>query len=162
MPPPPDAVLASEANYREPRAGESYRFGSLLVEVLHPARITGDYHEGSVSIRATFGSVSFVLTGDAEVPQELEMIERGHPLAAKVLQLGHHGSSTSNCREFLEAVNPDIAVYSAGVDNSYGHPHQETVDLIASLGIPLYGTDVYGTIIVETDGAALQVRTERD
>jgi competence protein ComEC len=152
-----DAVLASDAVYHEPRAGESFEFGSLQIEVVHPAHITGDFHEGSISIKAAFGSISFVLTGDAEVAQEREMISRGHDLQAQVLQLGHHGSSTSSCREFLEAVDPEVAIYSAGEDNSYGHPHEETVQLLSSMGIPLYGTDVHGTIVVVTDGKTYSV-----
>ena len=154
-----DAILASGAAYHEPRAGETYQFGSLHIEVLNPDRLTGDFHEGSVSIRTVFGSVAFVFTGDAETPTERGMINRGHNLKAQILQLGHHGSRTSSSREFLDAVQPEVAIYSAGEGNSYGHPHDETVDRILSMGIQLYGTDVHGTIVVDTDGITYSVST---
>jgi len=128
--------------------------------VLNPYQLTGDFHEGSVSVRMTYGKVSFVLTGDAETHTEQAMIDRGHNLEAQVLHLGHHGSRTSSGSAFLEAVSPEISVYSAGKDNPYGHPHDEVVERIAAMGIPLYGTDVHGTVVIVTDGMTYSVETE--
>ena len=155
-----DAILASDAAYHEPRAGELFRFGSLHAEVLNPDHLTGDFHEGSVSIRAVFGDIAFIFTGDAETHTEFGMIGRGHNLKAHLLQLGHHGSRTSSSREFLDAVQPEVAIYSAGEDNSYGHPHDEVVNRILAMGIQLYGTDIHGTIVVETDGKTYNVRSD--
>jgi len=157
-----DAILASDAAYYEPRAGEEFNFGSLEIYVLHPETLIGDPHEDCISIKAVYGEVAFVFTGDAEAPQEQEMIARGHELEAQILQLGHHGSSTSSCQPFLDAVNPEIAVYSAGEDNSYGHPHDETIDKILSMGIDLYGTDVHGSVIIETDGSSYTIDTDKE
>src|SRR5699024_10293203 len=74
----------------------------------------------------------------------------------------HHGSDTSSHPEFLEAVNPEIAIYSAGEDNQYGHPHDEVISRIQNMGISLYGTDIHGTIIVKTDGVEYTVLTKED
>jgi len=156
-----DAILASGAAYHEPRAGEIFQFGSLHIEVLNPSRLTGNFHEGSVSIRAAFGNVAFIFTGDAETNTERTMIARGNNLRAQILQLGHHGSRTSSSQNFLEAVQPGVAIYSAGEGNSYGHPHDEVVDRILSMGIQLYGTDVHGTIVVESDGTTYSVSTDK-
>ncbi|GGK16515.1 hypothetical protein GCM10010965_06990 [Caldalkalibacillus thermarum] len=76
--------------------------------------------------------MALLFTGDAGQASEQEMIARGHQLQADIFQLGHHGSSTSNGEEFLQAVKPKVAIYSAGQDNSYGHPHREVVQLISS------------------------------
>jgi len=154
-----DAILASDAGYHEPRAGEVLELGALRIEVLNPAELTGDLHEGSISFRAVYGSTAFVFTGDAEVETEWEIIEGGHDLAADVLHLGHHGSRTSTSIEFLDAVSPTTAVYSAGIGNHYGHPHQEVVDRVLDAGIDLYGTDTYGTIVIKTDGTSYTVQT---
>jgi competence protein ComEC len=152
-----DAILASGAAYHEPRAGEVYQIGSARVEVVNPESLTGNLHQGSVSLRIIFGEVAFLFTGDAEAPTETAMIARGHPLHAQILQLGHHGSGTSSTLAFLQAVNPEVAIYSAGRNNSYGHPHDEVIDRLQSLGIAIYGTDVNGTIRVISDGATYRV-----
>jgi len=155
-----DAILASDAAYHEPRAGEVFQFGTLLIEVLNPYQLTGDFHEGSVSVRMTYGEVTFVFTGDAETHTEQAMMDRGHNLEAQVLHLGHHGSRTSSSVRFLETVSPEVAIYSAGAGNSYGHPHDEVVSRLANMSIPLYGTDIHGTVVIVTDGVTYIVETE--
>ncbi len=157
-----DAIEASEVDYHEPRAGEVYDVGPLEVKVLNPDQITGDVHEGSISILFTYGQTSFLLTGDAEEKTEQAMIDLGYHLGADVLKLGHHGSSTSTIPAFLQAVNPSVAVVSAGIDNDYGHPHKEVVDRVIETGIELYATYEHGTIIIESDGETLQIVTEQD
>lgn len=157
-----DAVLASEAFYHEPRAGEKFQIGSAQIEIVHPERVTGDFNNGSIGFRLVYGDVAFLLTGDAEAKGEEAMLAGGHDLAADILHLGHHGSSTSSTLPFLRAVDPDIAVYSAGAGNSYGHPHREVVQRLAALAIPLYGTDIHGTVVIATDGTTWQVYTGSD
>ncbi len=157
-----DAILASDAGYHEPRAGETFELGSARIEILHPSEVTGDFNNGSISMRVIYGDVVFMLTGDAEAEAEMAMLNRNLPLDAHILKLGHHGSRTSSTTAFLAAVDPEVAIYSAGVDNSYGHPHSEVVQRVAALGIALYGTDTHGTIRIVTDGKAYRVLTERD
>lgn len=152
-----DAVVASGAAYREPRAGEVYEIGSARLEVVHPTVLTGETNEDSVVFRLVFGEVMFLFMGDAEASSEHEMLEAGFALQADVLKLGHHGSDTSSTLEFLEAVGPEIAVWSAGADNTYGHPHQVTLDKLAQLGVTVYGTAVDGTVVVESDGQTYAV-----
>ena len=154
-----DAVAASGAAYHELRAGETYQIGSARIEVLHPAHLTGEANEGSVSIRLTYEQMRFVLTGDAEAPSEGEILDLQQDLSAQILKLGHHGSNTSSSLPFLIAVSPEVAVWSAGVDNSYGHPHQETLDHLKQLVIVTYGTAVSGTVVVLTDGVSYRVET---
>jgi len=157
-----DAVMASEADYYEPRAGETFDVGPLGIEILHPDSLTGELNEDSISARFTYGNTRFLFTGDAYQNEEQEMLSRDISVTADVLQLGHHGSKTSSHPDFIEAVDPDIAIYSAGEDNSYGHPHEEVVNRIKSADITLYGTDVHGTIIITTDGESYDVSTLKD
>lgn len=156
-----DTLLESDVNYNEPRAGERYKIGSLDIEVLHPDRLIGDFNEDSIAIRAIYGNVKFVFTGDAEKRGEETMVKSGRDLRADILHLGHHGSNTSSTEAFLKAVDPDVAIYSAGKDNPYGHPHQEVIQRLFDLKIKVYGTDVHGTIIVKTDGKTYDISTEK-
>ncbi|HEY8417604.1 MAG TPA: MBL fold metallo-hydrolase, partial [Limnochordales bacterium] len=156
-----DAILATDARYHEPRAGETHTIGALRLEVLHPAQLTGDLNNDSIAVRVVYGSVVFLFTGDAEAEGEAAMLERGLPLAAHILHLGHHGSRTSSTAAFLAAVAPQVAIYSAGSGNSYGHPHAEALERVASVALAVYGTDVNGTIRVTTDGQTYTVVPEK-
>jgi len=80
-----------------------------------------------------------------------------------VLKVGHHGSETSTCHEFLAVVNPQLAVISAGKDNPYGHPSPEVMErLEEELGSEnIFRTDEHGTIEFITDGERLWVKAGR-
>jgi len=157
-----EAVLASDADYYEPRAGDVFDIGPLTIDVLHPSSISGKFNEESISLLLTYGNIKFVFTGDAGTNEELEMMNREINIEADILSLGHHGSNTSTDPGFLQAVNPEIAIYSAGTGNSYGHPHPEVVSRVQDAGITLYGTDVHGTILVTTDGSDYTIATKED
>src|SRR5699024_2390115 len=124
-----EAVEKSDASYEEPSNGVVFDVGPLVLTVLHPDQLSGDLNEDSLSIHFQFKETAFLFTGDAYNENEQEMIETDLPVEAIVLQLGHHGSDTASSSSFIDAVQPEIAVYSAGEDNSYGHPHQEVVSL---------------------------------
>ena len=155
-------IEASGTGYYEPRAGGVFDVGKMRIDVLYPKELTGDANEESISMKLTYGDIRFVFTGDAGVKEEQLMIDSGANLQAEILHLGHHGSNTSTSNAFLEAVAPEIAIYSAGADNSYGHPHAEVIAAAENAGAEVYGTDVNGTIIVETDGSSFRVVTERE
>ena len=122
-----DAILDSDAGYHEPRAGEAFQVGSARVEVVHPASATGDLNNDSIAVRILYGDVVLLFTGDVEAPAEAAMVAAGAAASAHVLHMGHHGSRTSSTAPFLAAVAPEVAIYSAGAGNSYGHPHPEAL-----------------------------------
>lgn len=108
----------------------------------------------SVTVKLTYGVHSFLLTGDAEQESEKQMLEKGYDADCDVLKVGHHGSSTSSSAEFLKAASPKYAVISCGADNSYGHPHAETILALENLsGLEKYfRTDLDNTVIFKADG----------
>ena len=118
-----------------------------------------DLNDYSAVLKLNYGATSFIFTGDAEALSEQEILAKykAKDLQAQVLKLGHHGSSTSSSETFLKAVKPDVAIISCGKDNDYGHPHQETMDLLTKLGIATYRTDELGTIVVTSDGEQIAV-----
>ncbi|MDN7243176.1 MBL fold metallo-hydrolase [Planococcus sp. N028] len=157
-----EAIDAAGSDYYEPRAGEVFDLGDMKIEVLYPKEATGKANEESISFKLTYGEVRFVFTGDSGVKEEQNMIDSGIDLDAEILHLGHHGSNTSTSAAFLKAVSPEVAVYSAGADNSYGHPHAEVLAAAENAGAEVYGTDVNGTIIVETDGKTYSVVAQQE
>lgn len=156
------AIDQTNVDYYEPRRGDEFEVGPLQIEILYPISVSENDNEESISLKLTFGEVSFIFTGDASRNDELRMINGSIDVDADILHLGHHGSSTSTHPTFLKEVSPEIAIYSAGKENSYGHPHKEVVDLIQGSNITLYGTDVHGTILVKTDGKNYEVLTKKD
>lgn len=161
-----DALLEKELRVTRPEPGDTYSLGEADFTILSPATDIaeqaakdGDLNNLSVGIRLAFGSNAFVMCGDAEAPSEKAMTESGLSLKADVLKLGHHGSSTSTCDEFLQAVSPSCAVISCGTDNSYGHPHRETMEKLSASGIRVYRTDEQGTLIATSDGSQITWET---
>lgn len=157
-----EAIQKYEVGYYEPRAGEQFDIGPLSMEILHPSVLTGDTNADSVSMFVSYGEIDFLFTGDAGKKQEMEMVNSGMNIDAEILSLGHHGSDTSSAPAFIDAVSPEVAIYSAGEGNSYGHPHISVVSMIQEKGIELYGTDQNGTIIVRTDGKSYRIETITD
>jgi len=127
------------------RAGESYALGAVTLAFVHPATIGGDVNNNSLVCRLSYGGVDFLMTGDAGQAAENAMLASGRPLEAEILKVGHHGSRTSSTAPFLAAVRPQVAIISVGASNSYGHPTQETLDRLATVGARVYRTDTNGT-----------------
>ena len=111
-----------------------------------------DFNNYSPVMKIEFGKTSFLFTGDAEAEVEKEILNKGYDVSADVLKFGHHGSSTSTSEAFLKAVNPSIGVIQLAEDNTYGHPHKETLDLIKKYKLRVYRNDKDGDIVLSSDG----------
>nr|WP_322822036.1 MBL fold metallo-hydrolase [Chloroflexus sp.] len=158
-----DAIDAARVPYYEVQRGDTIPLGRLRFEVLHSNPDANDLNNTSVVLRLAYGSVSFLFTGDVEEAAELDMLSTVRErLNATILKVAHHGSRTSSTAGFLAAVQPRIAVYSAGRDNNYGHPHRETIQALQRVGAAVYGTDEHGTIVIITDGVDYQIQTRYD
>lgn len=119
-------------------------FDSYL-EVLYP-NVTGDGgNNDSVVLYGRLLEINFLFTGDLE-QGELDLIETYPNLPVDVLKAGHHGSKGSSYPEFLDHIGVKIALVSAGENNRYKHPHQETLDRFDSRNIQVYRTDQQGAI----------------
>jgi len=134
------------------------------IEVLYPFEsLAGqefkDSNNSSIVAKLVFGKNSFLFTGDTYKSVEKELIEKGININSDVLKVAHHGSKTSTSQDFVREVFPQIAVISAGRNNSYGHPHQETLDTLAKYDITIFRTDLQGDIEIISDGKNYGVST---
>jgi len=136
-----------------PYEGDEFDLGNALVTILHCWPDAWDENDMSICLRVDYGETSFLFTGDAEAMSEYMMLDSGMPLQADVLKVGHHGSRSSSTQEFVDAVRPRYSVISCGKDNSYGHPHQEVLDVLA--GSTILRTDIQGTIVMHSDGESI-------
>ncbi|MBU8908147.1 stalk domain-containing protein [Desertibacillus haloalkaliphilus] len=112
----------------------------------------GHAHDFSVSLYIEYNDFSAIFTGDAETELESDMVNHyGDQLNAQIYQVGHHGSNTSSTQLFLDHVQPEIAYFSFGEGNAYGHPHDEVVQRMAAMNIEMYYA-TQGDLIVTTNG----------
>ncbi|WP_290440712.1 ComEC/Rec2 family competence protein [Lactococcus formosensis] len=110
----------------------------------------------------TFGEFygkKFLFTGDLEEEGEAKL-QKGYPhLEVDILKVGHHGSKTSTKEGFLEAIKPKVALISAGKNNRYKHPSQETLHQLTARGIKIYRTDQQGAIRLLYKKGSWQIQT---
>jgi len=157
-----DGIKKDKAVYKEAKRGDTLTLGSLNFSVLNPTGPGGpDLNDGSLVLRLVYRQVSFLFTGDAGQPAEAEMLAAHEDVSAQILKVGHHGSSSASSPAFLAAVHPQVAVYSCGLGNSFGHPAAVTLADLADVGATVYGTDVNGTVVVTSDGSTYQVQCEK-
>lgn len=148
-----EAIEKKNLSITKATVGDKYKLGDAEFIILSPAKDYGDnLNDASIIIRLTYGENSFIFTGDAETTSEKDVVDSGYELKSDVIKLGHHGSSTSSSNAFLKAVSPTYGVIMCGKDNSYGHPHKETMEKIKKYGITVYRTDEQGSIVAISDG----------
>ncbi|HUF30791.1 MAG TPA: DNA internalization-related competence protein ComEC/Rec2, partial [Gemmatimonadaceae bacterium] len=153
--------------WRRVRPGDSLLVDGVSVVILAPDSVwvstIGDANEASIVALVRFGSVSVLLTGDAEQGEEEWLLRNARErLRADILKVGHHGSRTSSTPAFVEAVGPRLALVSVGTGNTYGHPNAERLRGIAASGATVLRTDREGTIVVRTDGQGIDIRSGDD
>ncbi|MGE7796853.1 MBL fold metallo-hydrolase [Lysinibacillus fusiformis] len=145
------AIDQKNIPYYVPKTGDLIEFDKdVTVKVLNANEHATDNNDASIVLKVVYGNVSFLLTGDAGIALEKEMMQ--NDVTATILKAGHHGSNTSSSEEFIRAVKPEVTILSYGEDNKYGHPHAEVVDRLQAMGSNIYATAESGTIIVATDG----------
>jgi competence protein ComEC len=151
------------ARWQRVRPGEHLDIDGVQLEFLAPDSAwtvsLSDPNAASSIVRARYGAVSILLTGDAESAEETWLLDRDPgALRATILKVGHHGSRTSTTSAFLEAVGPRLALVSVGAVNSYGHPSPEVMSRLTERGATVLRSDQLGTVVVRTDGERLRVQ----
>lgn len=147
-----DAISSKNLSITTPNVGDKFMVGNAECEVMLTGTGTNEERENlnlvSIAIRTTYKEQSYLFMGDSEEKNESSRLWE----QTNVLKVGHHGSSTSSSKSFLDQVLPQIAIISVGKDNSYGHPHSEVIDRLEKIGTLIYRTDEKGNILLESDG----------
>ncbi|NQO66187.1 DNA internalization-related competence protein ComEC/Rec2 [Streptococcus suis] len=127
------------------KVGDRLPIFDSYLEVLYPDGTGDGGNNDSIVLYGRLLETNFLFTGDLE-QGELDLIETYPNLPVDVLKAGHHGSKGSSYPEFLDHIEAKIALVSAGENNCYKHPHQETLDRFDSRNIQVYRTDQQGAI----------------
>lgn len=154
------SVSAEGAQKITARRGMRLHLGhGAYADILYPDRDVRSLETNTASIvmRVVYGETEFMLSGDAPSSVEDWVAELDPAIQSDVLKAGHHGSRTSTSEFWIAQVKPAFVVISAGKDNSYGHPHQEVVDIIARSGAQMRST-ADGAVSFVTDGKSLELR----
>jgi competence protein ComEC len=143
--------------------GELWTIGGAHVRVWHPPppdwerqRVRND---DSIVIELRYGDVSIVLPGDISAEVEGTVAPEIPPAPRRVLKAAHHGSATSTGDAWLDALRPEVVVFSCGRENRYGHPAPAVLGRLRERGTKLFRTDEDGQVVVETDGKVLRLHT---
>ena len=144
-----------------PILGESFQLGSASVEFLSPNRNYDLMNDNSIIVRIEYGDTSFLFTGDAGSEAQHDVIGANHDISSTLYKVGHHGSETGTSELFLNKVRPQYAVISVGKENTYGHPYEQVINSLLTIGATVYRTDECGHIICYSDGETLSFCTEK-
>ncbi len=141
------------------KAGDKFKEGSFEMTCLHPTMDFSPDNTNSYSVvlQLEYGKFKALFTGDLEKNGEDLLLESGKLEDIFLLKVAHHGSKYSTKEEFLNIVNPELAIISSGKDNSYGHPHKELLERLENVGSKIMSTTEYGGITVKIEEGKVEV-----
>ncbi|MCD4705370.1 MBL fold metallo-hydrolase [bacterium] len=129
---------------------------NLKIKILYPLHYLEegdtDLNNTSISLILSHQNIDFFLAGDLTCEGEEEIIKQNINIKSEIFKANHHGSRWSNCNYFLDKVKPELAIIQSGIDNSFGHPHQETLDRLEERNIEILRNDELGNIWIYSDG----------
>lgn len=153
-----EALSEKNVLIKAPIQSKTYTLGCGFFTIISPDMDSEDLsiNNSSITVKITDVNNSFIIGGDIEKNQEKILVKQEIDLSAKVLLLNHHGSKTSNCLEYLNAVNPKIAIISVGNANQYNLPSKDVLDRLYKLNIPYLSTADCGTIVISSNGDSIE------
>ena len=118
-----------------------------------------DANDLSIVLLAKYDGRKILFTGDAGSMVEKRLILEKNLLLSEtdVLKVGHHGSRSASSEVFLQTIKPQYAIISCGKKNHYGHPHEETLMQLQTIGARVYRTDQCGAIILHIQSGKIML-----
>ncbi len=115
-------------------------------------------NEASMVLDLHYKTFDMLFTGDLEKNGETQLIQNADLTSYDILKVAHHGSKNATSEQLLQLTTPSTALISAGLQNRYGHPHQETIERLEKQDISIYNTQIHGAIYIQTDGKKLKIK----
>jgi competence protein ComEC len=164
-------IIKRGVPYKVPERGDVLVADRYKVYVLHPydefhARSSrGEFsnqNSSSLVLKIESDDASVLFTGDIEEEAEENLSYLGNWLKSDIIKVPHHGGRTSSSHAFLKAVDPEIAVVSAGRNNMFRHPHRESLERYRSSGVSVYRTDRDGAVTIRAVNKSYEIETYED
>jgi len=166
--------FAQQPPYRQCAAGQAWEWDGIRFRILHPAA-DADLSQKTNALSCTLRielpprdsqgraqPMAVLLAGDIEAPQEAQLLaQQPQQLPAQILLVPHHGSGTSSTLPFLQAVQPQLALFQLGYHNRYHHPRADVWQRYGTLGIQRARTDVSGALLLRLTAQGWQLQTQR-
>jgi competence protein ComEC len=128
------------------QVGDQLSIMNSQLHVLYPFETGDGGNNDSIVLYGKLLNKHFLFTGDLEAEGEQRLVEAYPHLPVDVYKAGHHGSKGSSSETFLDHIRADLALVSAGQNNRFKHPHQETLDRFEEREMASLRTDQQGAI----------------
>ena len=134
--------------------GEAFASGHDAFMLSSDLNIAEDIYAGadtnaaSAVIELNYGSFKALFTGDIGLEEEKKLLQHQALTDCDLLKVAHHGSKYATGKQFLDVVQPEIAIVSAGINNSYGHPSPDVLERLEEAGAKTYSTPENGALTV--------------
>ena len=139
--------IQKNTNIMYVKKGNKFKIANLAIEILHPNNnfiAENTLNNNALVCKINYYNFKMLFTGDIEKIAESQLLDE--ELSADLLKVGHHGSKTSTTQEFLNKVNPKIALIGVGENNKFGHPNDDVIKRLQDKGIKIFRTDLNGEI----------------
>jgi len=165
-----DQEISLGAIYTKIDHPEMWNIGDVQLSFLYPnnnldflskeIKNGDDSNNTSIVIKITYGDQDVLFTGDAEMEIEQYLVDiYQDQLDVEILKIGHHGSNSSSIEPFIETTSPEVAIISAGLNNSYHHPTDKVLDRLQRFNASIYRTDLQGSIYAEITTSSYKIFT---
>lgn len=145
---------------KEQMADSSWQIGHTQLMYVSPHDTTYEGNDDSLVLYLKHGLFTALFTGDLEKDGEEDILMKYKGMQnVNILKAGHHGSKTSSTNEFLNRLNPDLTIFSAGKNNRYGHPSQEIVDRFKKKNLLTLTTADVGSVHIRYYKEEMTIRT---
>ena len=144
------------------QAGQRWAWDGVTFEMIYPlAMAAGSDNDQSCVLQITGPDGSALLSGDISVAAERVLVRDRAKLGAELLVVPHHGSKSSSSGQFIDAVAPRYALFSAGHRNRFNHPAPSVLSRYRRRGITCLESALEGTVSVRFTQAATTLSTAR-
>lgn len=125
-----------------------YDYGDIKVQIIELGDNYENTNENSVVSVISYKDISILAAGDLEenLEDELMQILRAKNIDIDIYKASHHGSKTSNSKELLAYIKPEVILISAGKGNKYKHPNKDAIELFLEHTDRVYSTHKSGNL----------------
>ncbi len=157
-----EVIAEKNITVLDPIEFSNLSFGQVNFQVIYPFEYLDpkieDLNASSIVLQMEYQDITALLTGDATVEVEKEILNKGANIQSDILKVGHHGSKYSSSFEFLEKVDPQYAIIQSGEGNKFGHPYKITLNKLSGAGIEILRNDELGDIRFVCENGELEIK----